>query len=97
MRTLTRLAAVRYFFPFDIEGKLDILGWWFHAHAYLRRNAAACAALLLLQKLLLNTSLTSTALPHTICQVLGTALFIPFGTMVSATVIMLLDDIGPRR
>jgi hypothetical protein len=97
MRFFTRPALVRYFFPFDAEGRLDILGWWFHRYAYLRRNLLACIVLLCLQEPLVGMPLTSTTMPHTVWQILYLALFIPFGTVATASAVMILDDKGPKH
>jgi len=96
MHQFTRLALVRYFFPFDTEGRLDILGWWFHRHTYLRRNALVCLALLVLQQPVTGLPVTSTALPHTIWQALYIGLFIPFGIVASTTAVMILESKGPK-
>lgn len=96
MRTITRLTLVRYFFPFDVEGRLDILGWWYHRHAYLRRNVLMYLALMALQQLLTGMGLTGTGLPHTLWQTFYLCLYFPFGTVAMATALMILDNKGPK-
>ena len=97
MHQFTRLALVRYFFPFDTEGRLDILGWWSYRHTFLRRNILVCLALLSLQNRLVGMPLTITAMPHTVWQALYLGLFVPFGIVASASAVMILDSKSPKQ
>ncbi len=91
MSTLTRSALVRYVFPFDAQGQLDILMFARNAATYLRHNLYVVGMLILLQWPLTGIPPWSTQMPQTWWQIAYTMLLFPFGTTASIAACILLD------
>ena len=97
MRTWTRWSGVRFFFPFDAQGRASaklVLG---HARTYLPRNALVTAAMVLLQQPLTGLSPWSIeALPTTWAQSLYIAAMVPFALMTSICLWIVVETRGRR-
>jgi hypothetical protein len=81
MIPFTRWTLVRYWYPFDGQGRLDILLLARHADRYCRRNLFVVAVLLFLQPLLTGISPWGLVTPRTVVQAIYVALYVPFTLM----------------
>lgn len=88
-----RWALTRYFFPLDTQGDLRLDFYLVHVQTYLRRNAAAATALLLLRAALpwlMDESVAALGQ----AALLGAA--IPFLLMAGLCLCLVLDLLGRR-
>lgn len=97
MTALTRTALFRYVFPFNTEGRFDILMFARNAAVYLRRNLFVVGVIVLLQGPLIGIPSWSMQMPQTWWQIAYMLSIFPFGTMATIAVCILLDPSLPKN
>jgi hypothetical protein len=96
MPALTRWTLIRFWFPFNQQGHLDILLLARHADRYCRRNLSMIGLLFLLQEPVTGMSLATGSPPQTVGQSIYLAAYVPFILMATVSGLVWQDRRPPR-